>query len=184
MCDYCTANIVIEKLKDPQVWFPVFTGITAYFAQAWVRMVLKRKEQSRIAAIYLREIRQEVEIGIERLEYLYTHAGQPYKSGEYRPIMPTQNWTGVRDILPDDIFRRLCNVARHKKDNSFDDLRFHLKNYFTVICKFGNEAILGDGIFDKTTARVDLDGARMVSNLLKRAEYIMENNAKCFLWPW
>ena len=184
MCDCCMPKTLIDQLVEPTVWFPVLIAIVAYFLQQWIRTVWKRREDSNIAAIYLHEIKQEVDIGIRRLEYLYTHAGQPYMSGEYRPIMPTQNWTGVRDILPDDIFRRLCNVAKHKKIKGFDDMRFHLKNYYTVICKFGNDVILGNGPFDNDVARKDLDGARMVSERLEEAKGIMEENAKCRVWPW
>lgn len=184
MCDCCVPKTLLDQLAEPSVWFPVCVATVAYFVQLWIRTVYKRKEDSSIAAIYLYEIKKEVDIGIERLEYLYTHAGQPYKSGKYCPIMPTQNWTGVRDILPDDIFRRLCNVAKHKNMEDFDDMRFHLKNYYTVICKFGNDAILGNGPFDKAVARVDLDGARMVSELLAKAKKLMDENSECMVWPW
>ena len=184
MCDCCMPKTCIDQLVEPSVWFPICVAIVTYFAQLWIRTVHKRREDSRIAAIYLYEIKKEIDIGIERLEYLYTHAGKPYKSGEYRPIMPTQNWTGVRDILPDDIFRRLCNVAKHKNMENFDDMRFHLKNYYTVICKFGNDAILGNGPFDKAAARVDLNGARMVSGLLEKAKRLREENTKCMVWAW
>lgn len=185
MCDCCNPKTFFYKLAEPSVWFSVLTAIIAYVFQLWIRMVWKRREQSALAALYLYEIKMEVDIGIRRLEYLYTHAGQPLMSGDYRPIMPTQNWTGVRDIFPDDIHRRLCNVARHErgKEMELKDLRFHLKNYYTVICKFGNDVILGRGPFDQAAAREDLDGARMVSALLENARVMMEKNAKRILWP-
>ena len=185
MCDCCVPKTCIEQLAEPSVWFPVLSAILAFFVQLWFRMVRKRKEDSNIAALYLYEIKKEIEVGIERLEYLYTHAGRPYKSGEYRPIMPTQNWIGVRGIFPDEIFRRLNNTARHNnKEEDFQNLRFHLKNYYTVVCKFGNDAILGIGPFDKAVARVDLDGARGVCDMLERARLLMEENAKRIIWPW
>lgn len=185
MCDCSIPKTIFEQLLEPAVWFPVFTAITAYFIQLWIRTARKRREDSNLAVIYLHEIRKEVEVGVKRLEYLYTHAGEPMKSGEYCPIMPTQNWTGVRGIFPDDVFRRLNNVARHKgKDKDFEDLRFHLKNYYTVVCKFGNDAILGNGPFDKAAAREDLDGSRGVLGLLEEAQHLMEANAKRLLWPW
>lgn len=185
MCDSCISKTILEQLAEPAVWFPVFTAVAAYFLQLWFRTVRKRKEDSAIAALYLYEIKKEIEVGVNRLEYLYTHAGEPFMSGEYRPIMPTQNWMGVRGIFPDEVFRRLTNAARHKgKSKNFEDLRFHLKNYYTVICKFGNDAILGNGPFDKNAARVDLDGSRMVLGLLEDAQRLMEDNAKRFFWPW
>lgn len=185
MCDCCVPQTVLNKIVEPSVWFPVATGIIAYFVQLWIRTARKRREDSAIAAIYLHEIIKEIEIGIERLAYLYTHAGQPYMSGKYRPIMPTQNWTGVRDIFPDDVFRRLNNVAKHNgKMADYEDMRYHLKNYYTVVCKFGNDAIQGNGPFDRKTARVDLDGARGVCEQLKSAKKLMEKNSKRIVWPW
>ena len=184
MCECCADSAFLEKIREPAVWFPVAVAIVTYFLQLWIRTIRKRREDSILAAIYLHEIKNEVEIGIERLEYLYTHAGRPYKSGEYRPLMPTQNWNGVREILPDDVFRRLCKVARRANMEGFDDIRFHLKNYYTVICKFGNDAITGVGPFDKTTARIDLDGSRMVNNMLGQAKALMEENSKRILFPW
>ena len=79
----------------------------------------------------------------------------------------------------------MCNVARHKgKENEFQNLRFHLKNYYTVVCKFGNDAILGVGPFNKDVARVDLDGARGVCDMLEKARMLMEYNANRIIWPW
>lgn len=178
MCDCLVSQTLSQKFLDPAVWFPIATAIVTYFFQLWIRTVWKRKEESSLAAIYLDEIKKEVDIGVGRLEYLFTHGGEPYKSGEYRPIMPTSNWNGVREIIPDDVFRRLINVAKHNgKKSHFNDLRFHLKNYYTVICKFGNDCILDDGPFDRATAQVDLDGSRMVSSLLEDAHGLMVKNS-------
>ena len=180
-----STNTMIEKLCEPEVWFPIVTAIAAYIIQLWVRTVWKRKEESLLAAIYLDEIKKEVHVGVDRLEYLYTHGGQPYKSGAYRPIMPTSNWNGVREIIPDDVFCRILNVAkRNGKKDTFNDFRFHLKNYYTVICKFGNDCILGKATFEQTVAREDLDGSRMVCSLLDEAYRMMVENAARRFWPW
>jgi hypothetical protein len=181
----CVSQGIADKMMEPQVWFPVLSAIIAYFLQLWIRTVNKRREDSAIASLYLYEIKKEVDIGIERLEHLYTHGGKAFAIGKYRPIMPTKNWIGVREIFPDDVFRRLNNVAiSNGRYNEFKNLRFDLKNYYTVICKFGNDVINGKIGFEKEVARIDLDGARGVSKMLNKAGMLMDKNAKRFFWPY
>lgn len=165
-------------------FIPVAAGIAAYFIQVWIRMILKRREQTALAITYLREIANEVDTGLGRLKYLYEHDGVPYMVDSYRPIMPTQNWNGVREIFPDDVYRRICNVARHTKIVDVGELRIHLKNYFTVVCKFGNDVITGQQGFSREVARCDLDGTKMVKGLLAETKGMMESNLKRHFWPW
>lgn len=168
-----------------QLLVPILAGIGAYSFQLWMRIVSSRRQQSAIAVTYLSEIRNEVLVGIGRLKYLYKHGGVPQQYGNFRPIMPTKVWSGVRETIPDDILGRLCNVCRHSSaPNEMDDIRWHLKNYYTVVCKYGNDVIEGRLDFNKEVVRVDLDGSRMVLKLVENAEKMMKENSGRILWPW
>ena len=100
--------------------------------------------------------------------------------------MPQDNWLGVRDTLPDDVFRRICCVAKKRSClDRVEDLRWHLKNYYCVICKYGNELIEGNKSFEKVVVRSHLNGAKMVLNLIDEVLAMMdEENARRLDGSW
>jgi len=175
--------LAAADLKDAiGLAIPVGTAVVAYFFQLWCRILSSRKRDSALAVAYLSEINHEIETGIERLEYLFTHGGVAMQFGNYKPIMPTQNWTSVRDIIPDQVFARICNVCKHSGLDDVADIRWHLKNYYTVIAKYGNGIIDGTYTFDMTVTRIDLDGARGVRQLLLSVKARMERNSCRLVW--
>ena len=172
-----------------KLFYTVLAGLIMYVYKGWWRVTSTRRQQSLIAVSYLSEIKHELETGIERLEYLYTHGGTPMAYKDYRPIMPTKVWRGVRETIPDDILERLCNVCQRTSTTTaekekLDDLRWHLKNYYTVVAKYGNDVIKGRVQFDQTVARCDLDGSRGVLKLLTLGIEKMKINSKKIIWPW
>ena len=159
-------------------------AVAAWLFQRWLSMVLKRREQSLLAVCYLKELRREIATGVKRLRALY--CGNKVHEGTYRPIMPVDNWLGVRDTIPDDVFRRICSVAEKKGGmERIDDLRWHLKNYYCVICKYGNELILEEAgvAFEKKVVREHLDGAKMLLGLIDEVKGMMEENSRRHIWP-
>ena len=159
-------------------------GVVGYFFREWRRMVGERRLQSRLAVQYLKEIRYEVDLGKERLKYLYEHGGEPRRYGSFTPIMPSKNWEGVRGTLPDAVTVRILAVAENEgRENQFGELRIHLKNYFTVVCRYGNAVIRGEEPFEKSVVREDLDGAKKVLGFLEELIPMMERNAARKFWP-
>ena len=160
-------------------------AIIIWLIQKWLALRSRRREETLVAIAYLREIEQEVSLGRKRLRDLYCNGGCPVTQGTFHPVMPTANWNSVRAILPDDIYRRICAVANSEKDEeSFQDLRVHLKNYYTVICNYGNKLLLADGTkFERVVVRQHLDGAEMVLGLLAKALAMMERNKCRWFWP-
>lgn len=185
MCNCCASDDFWRPLSDLSNWIPVGAAIVTYFIQAWIRLGMARREQSRLAVMYLTEIKMEIETGLERLVYMYEHGGVPLQVDEYRPLMPVANWDGIRVILPDDVNMRMLNVMRRvKKGEECVNLRHHLKNYYTVICKFGNDVIKGQEKFCKEAARIDIDGTRMILEKIELIVKYMNKNSKRLIWPW
>ena len=185
MCDCCLNDGFWDPLFDLSNWIPVVVAVIAYYLQRWMMMVRIRKEESNLAVMYLKEIRMEIETGLERLLYLYEHGGRPFQIDEYKPLMPIANWNGVRDILPDNVNNRILNVLRADgQSGECANLRHHLKNYYTVICKFGNDVIKGEQKFCKQAAREDIDGTRMILRLIDKIDSAMRRNAKSLIWPY
>lgn len=185
MCECCTNKDFWSPVVDLANWIPVGIAIVTYFIQAWVRQGINRREQSRLAVMYLKEIEKEIQTGLERLVYLYEHGGIPFQVDEYKPLMPVANWDGIRGILPDAVNMRMLNVIRRVGESEeCIDLRHHLKNYYTVICKFGNDVIKGREKFCKEAAREDIDGTRMILSKMKIVIQHMDKNSRRLIWPW
>lgn len=185
VCNCCKNPDFWSPLSDLSSWIPVGVAIVAYFIQAWIRLGMTRREQSRLAVMYLTEIKKEIETGLERLVYMYEHGGTPLQVEEYKPLMPVANWEGIRGILPDDVNMRMLNVMRREKDDEeCANLRHHLKNYYTVICKFGNDVINGQQKFCGVAAREDIDGTRMILKEIESVVACMKKNSRSWFWPW
>ena len=160
------------------------TGILGYFFKVWRQTAGERRLQSRLAVQYLTEIRYEVDLGKNRLQYLYEHGGEPQRYGTFTPVMPCKSWEGVRGTLPDEATMRILAVAQNEgKATQFEHLRIHLKNYFTVVCRYGNALIQGEEPFERLVVREDLDGAKKVLGLLDDLIPMMERNAARRFWP-
>ena len=159
-------------------------GVLGYFFKEWRRVVGERRLQSRLAVQYLKEIRYEVNLGKERLKYLYENGGNPQRYGTFTPIMPSKSWEGIRGTLPDAATMRILAVTESEgRESQFGELRIHLKNYFTVVCRYGNAVIRGEEPFEKCVVRQDLDGAKKVLGFLDNLIPMMERNAARVLWP-
>ena len=119
------------KLLEPQVWFPAFAAIFAYFFQSWIRMVFRRKDESRRAVIYLKEINEEIKTGLDLFEYMFWCGGEVMMCGGRPLFMTTESWGtgGFKTLLSDDVFQRIINVAYRTKRVDVQSLRSHLKNY-------------------------------------------------------
>ena len=182
----CVQESFLDKLLDPKVWAPVALALIGYFLQAWIRMVLRRKEQSRRAAMHLAEIKEEVDHGVELLDFMHAHGGEPM-SFDGRPyLMTTELWEEGKfhSILPDDVFLRIANVTYRTKKMDVKSLRSHLKNYYVCICPRYCRIAKGNMAFNPGLHRNDLDGARMVQKLIEECIKMMEQNARRLLWPW
>lgn len=181
----CCHESFISKLIEPQVWFPVLSGFVAYFAQQWIRMVLRRKSESRRAVIYLGELAEEVSIGCDLFEYMFLHGGQPSMRGGRPNFMTRECWNeGHKSAIPDDIFERIINVSHYTKKCDVTSLRSHLKNYYVCICGQYRRIVMKEVPFLPMEYYNSLEGARMVKRLVADCKVMMEENSRRVVWPW
>lgn len=182
----CVENSLFMKLLEPQVWFPAFAAIFAYFFQSWIRMVFRRKDESRRAVIYLKEIDEEIKTGLDLFEYMFWCGGEVMMCGGRPLFMTTESWGtgGFKTLLSDDVFQRIINVAYRTKRVDVQSLRSHLKNYYVCICSQYERIARKEIPFAPMRYKNSLDGARMVKKLVADCITMMEKNASRNLWPW
>ena len=174
----------VEKFGDPGNLIPVLVAGIAYFFQAWLRMRTKRCLQSRIAAMILGEIHEEVRSGVHLLRYWYEHGGAPKTYGDWVPSMTTESWRGFNEIIPSEIYERIIAVTCRSGDNGVCMLRSHLKNYYVCICgHYDKCAVRKERVFNAGYYLNDIQGAEMVLGLVEKCRGMMERNSKRFWWP-
>jgi len=173
-----------QKCLEPQVWVPVSMAIVGFLLHSWIRMIFSRREASRRAEMYLREIAEEIGNGVKLLHYWYDHGGVPMSFCGHVPMMTTQAWKGFSAIIPDDIYQRILNVSHHTKKINAGDLRSHLKNYYVCICSHYERVVKGKLPFNAGYYKNDVDGAEMVKKLVDDCMAMMRENAERWFWPW
>ena len=181
-----TESSLFAKLQEPQVWFPVFAAFVGYFLQSWIRMVFRRKDESRRAVIYLEEIAEEVENGLVLFEYMFEHGGEVKRRGGLPLFMTRESWGegSFKSVLPDDVFQRIINVGYRMQKRDVQALRSHLKNYYVCICQQYERIAKKEVVFEPMQYLNSLEGARMVKKLVADCMMMMDRNARRNIWPW
>lgn len=174
----------IPGLFDPGNWIPILVAVIAYFFQSWLRMRTRRCLQSRIAAMILGEIREEVRSGVNLLRHWYEHGGVPKTYGDWVPSMTKESWRGFNEIIPPEIYERIIAVTCRCGDNGVRMLRSHLKNYYVCICgHYDRCAVRKERAFNAGYYLNDVQGAEMVLGLVEKCRGMMERNSERFWWP-
>jgi len=175
---------LLQKCLEPNVWVPVAMAIAGFLVHSWIRMIFTRREESRRAVTYLREISEEVGNGVRLIRYWYEHGGTPMSFCGHVPMMTTQAWKGFSAIVPDDIYQRILNVSFHTRKVDAGMLRTHLKNYYICICGHYERVVNKELAFNAGYFRNDVDGAEMVKTLIEKCIEMMNENANRWIWPW
>jgi hypothetical protein len=171
-----------------KVIFPVLVSVIAYFIINLHGEFKKRKRDSRLGAVILDEIIEEVKAGksiFEGFSKMDTSSSEVVNKMNYPP---KKSWRGL-DSINDDVLLRIIELSKNDNKNfSPKRIRHHCKNYFEHMIPNIEPMIKGHSFIElKNIANGSesnsgyLESTKNVLDLLiETRKLLMENSKKWF----
>lgn len=157
--------------------FPLLVGITTYLLFRKLDEWKKRKSQSKLGAVVLSALIEEVQTGIGIMS-----TSQIATTATSSPL-PIKSWTGMSTIS-DDTLLRILEISDNVPAKGFPlcEIRTHCKNYFDHMSSNWTNAITNANWRDATHSIIIkgkyIEAATGVLEMLKQGRDLLTANSK------
>ncbi|MFW9876758.1 MAG: hypothetical protein ACFFG0_26995 [Candidatus Thorarchaeota archaeon] len=159
---------------------PLLVASIAYFLFGKLDELKKRKSYSKLGAIIIHSLIEEVKNGRDSIRNILD------PKNNSRPVrLPRKSWNGINTIS-DEVMLRIIELSKRNKDIGFPSvqIRIHTKNYFDHM------VTNWDNVVDQANKRNDYkafamkafpkydEAATSVLDMLENVKSMLENNSR------